>query len=167
MVVLLLLFSYVKSQVEICNRLGTGPVPQKDLQYWCGTGINTAYHRRGSEMKSVLVQYQHYSAVGCQPTLGLRTIFQYRANLRPAPTVQYRHCFLFTNWRGTVPFVNTGMNPTSPPGIEQNQHLFTKKQFRISNNNNCSFLKMLLLILFISQHPRKFSLISSEYLTKK
>ena len=25
------------------------PVPQLDFQYWRGTGISTAYHRRGSE----------------------------------------------------------------------------------------------------------------------
>ena len=30
-------------QVEIYNRLGTAPVSQKDLQYWRGTGISTAY----------------------------------------------------------------------------------------------------------------------------
>ena len=63
--------------------------------YWHNAGIRTAYHRRGSErqlgwklsfgtgevlnigtlpaLKSVLVQYWHYSEVGCLPTLGLRT----------------------------------------------------------------------------------------------
>ena len=71
-------------------------------RHWHSAGISTAYQRRGSKLfvgtgavleigtmpalKSVLVQYCHYSEIGCQPTLGLRTgavLCQYRANSQP------------------------------------------------------------------------------------
>ena len=71
-------------------------------------------------LKSVLIRYWHYSEVGCQPTLGLRTgavLCQYRASPRPGTNCRIQAFLLVYNWRGTVQFVNTGMNPTFPPGI--------------------------------------------------
>ena len=127
--------------VEIYNQITTAPVPQKDLQKWRGNGISTVYHQRGFErqngwnysiptgavmnigtmpaMKSVLVQYWYYSGFTWYLVLGLRTeavLCQYCNNPRPGTNCPVQALLLVYNWRGTMPFVNTGINPTFPPG---------------------------------------------------
>ena len=108
-------------------------------RYWHDAGISTTYHWRGSErwigwkfsigtggildidimptLKFILVHYWHYCEVGCYPTRGLRTetvLCQYHANPRPGTNCPVQVLILVYNWRGTVPFVNTGMNQTFP-----------------------------------------------------
>ena len=79
-------------QVEIYNRLGTAPVPQKDLQHWSGTDIvpcqhwNLFWFSTGITPKSVLSRHL---------VLGLGLYYDSTASsLGPVPTVHWRHCSL-------------------------------------------------------------------------
>ena len=67
-------------------------------------------------LKSVLYQYWQYSEVTDVSRHLVSGLELYYASTAPVQAL-----FLLYNWRGTVPFANTGMNPTFPPGI-RNQH---------------------------------------------
>ena len=71
---------------------------------------------------SVLARYW----TGRYRTLGLRTgsvRCQYRANPRPGTNCPVEALLLVYNWRDTLPFLNTGMNPTFPPGPQRRSTL--------------------------------------------
>ena len=110
--------------MEIYNQLGTAPVPQKDLQYWNGTGDR--YHA-STEIYTVSVL----------PLLRSRlladTWSQNWSSTMPIlrqPSARYqlsnKALLLVYNWRGTVPFVNTGMNRIFSPGNVLSDH---RKEF--------------------------------------
>ena len=71
--------------------------------YWFTTGITPK-----SVVSRHLVSGLGLYYASTAPTLG------------PIPTVQYIHVY---NWRGTAPFLNTGMNPTFPSAtLDTAQH---------------------------------------------
>ena len=100
--------------MEIYNRLGTAPVPRKDFPYWRGTGQR--YHASteictGSvlaSLRSRLLADTWSQDWGCTLPVPRQPW--------PGTNCPVQALILVFNWRGTAPLVNTGMNPTFPPG---------------------------------------------------
>ena len=153
-------------KVEIFNRLGTAPVPQNDLQYWRGTGISMAYTgvdpkgNLAGSCPSVLVRYwtsvqgHHWNLYWISTGITPKSVISrhlvsglglYYASttptLVPVPTVQYRHCSLLTTG-AVLSFVNTGVNPTFPPGTYDLINKNLDNFFEIFHWNVCGIIEI-------------------------